>query len=131
MEIKINKDVREYTEALFFGLNIRQLICSGLAIASAVSVYIYARDVITQEYVTYLCIAVAVPFAAVGFVKYNSMPLEKVIWAIIKDCILFPRRLTCRQNNLYWVLMKGYFEKEERKGMKGNAQECEVDSEAG
>ena len=38
MEININKDIREYTEGVFFGLNLRQLICSGLAVGSAVAV---------------------------------------------------------------------------------------------
>ena len=36
MEININKDIREYTEGVFFGLNLRQLICSGLAVALCV-----------------------------------------------------------------------------------------------
>ena len=64
MEININKDIREYTEGVFFGLNMRQLICSGLAVASAVAIYFYARKTVSQEVITYLCIATAAPFAA-------------------------------------------------------------------
>ena len=36
MEIKINREIREYTESMFFGLNLRQFICSILACAAGV-----------------------------------------------------------------------------------------------
>lgn len=39
MEVRINKEIRDYTEAVFFGLNIRQLIFSGLACGVAMSIY--------------------------------------------------------------------------------------------
>ena len=121
MEININKDIREYTEAVFFGLNLRQLVCSGLAVASAVTIYFYAHNTVSQEVITYLCIAAATPFAAIGFIKYNGMPFEKIIWAWIKDNILFPRRLTIKANNLYLKALEGYFANAEKEAI--NAQE--------
>ena len=121
MEININKDIREYTEGVFFGLNLRQLICSGLAVASAVTIYFYAHNTVSQEVITYLCIAAAAPFAAIGFIKYNGMPFEKIIWAWIKDNILFPRRLTIKANNLYLKALEGYFANAEKEAI--NAQE--------
>ena len=36
MEVKINKDVREYTESMFFGLSLRQFIFSFIALVVAV-----------------------------------------------------------------------------------------------
>ena len=39
MEVKINREIRDYQESIFFGLNLRQLIFSILAIAVAVGVY--------------------------------------------------------------------------------------------
>ena len=131
MEININKDIREYTEGVFFGLNVRQLICSGLAVASAVAVYFYTKDLVTKDTVTYFCIAAAAPFAAVGFVKYNGMPLEKIFWAFIKDCFLFPRKLTVQTNNLYREVTRDLLEKKEREVLRENAQERECDIEAG
>ncbi len=121
MEININKDIREYTEGVFFGLNLRQLVCSGLAVASAVTIYFYAHNTVSQEVITYLCIAAAAPFAAIGFIKYNGMPFEKIIWAWIKDNILFPRRLTIKANNLYLKALEGYFANAEKEAI--NAQE--------
>lgn len=121
MEININKDIREYTEGVFFGLNLRQLVCSGLAVASAVTIYFYAHNTVSQEVITYLCIAAVAPFAAIGFIKYNGMPFEKIIWAWIKDNILFPRRLKIKANNLYLKALEGYFAKAEKEEF--NAQE--------
>ena len=39
MEVKINKEIRDYTEAIFFGLSLRQFIFSGLACGIAVGLY--------------------------------------------------------------------------------------------
>ena len=39
MEIKINREIRDYTENIFFGLSLRQLIFSLLACGVAVGIY--------------------------------------------------------------------------------------------
>ena len=39
MEVRINKEVRNYQESLFFGLSLRQFLFALLAVAVAVSVY--------------------------------------------------------------------------------------------
>ena len=39
MEVKINREIRNYTESMFFGLSLRQLIFSALAVALAVGLY--------------------------------------------------------------------------------------------
>ena len=129
MEININKDIREYTEGVFFGLNLRQLICSGLAVASAVGVYFYTHKTVSQEVITYLCIAAAAPFAAIGFIKYNGMPLEKIIVAWVKDNFLVPRRLTIKSNNIYFEALRNYFAKKEKEEI--NAQKHSNNIEAG
>ena len=129
MEININKDIREYTEGVFFGLNIRQLICSGLAVASAVAVYFGAKGTVANDIITYLCIAVAVPFAAIGFIKYNGMPMEKIFVAWLKDNFIVHRRLTIKSNNIYKEALKDYFAKQEKEAM--NAQKHTDTNEAG
>lgn len=129
MEININKDIREYTEGVFFGLNLRQLICSGLAVTSSVAVYFGARTTFSNDVITYLCIAVAVPFAAVGFIKYNGMPMEKIFVAWLKDNFIVPRRLTFKSNNIYKEALKDYFAKQEKEAI--NAKEHTDNIEAG
>ncbi len=129
MEININKDIREYTEGVFFGLNLRQLICSGLAVASAVAVYLSTRETFSKDVITYFCIAAAIPFAAIGFIKYNGMPMEKIIVAFMKDNFIVPRRLTVKANNIYLEALRGYFATKEKEAI--NAKEHTVTNEAG
>ena len=129
MEININKDIREYTEGVFFGLNLRQLICSGLAVASAVAVYFSTRETFSKDVITYFCIAAAIPFAAIGFIKYNGMPMEKIIVAFMKDNFIVPRRLTVKANNIYLEALRGYFATKEKEAI--NAKEHTVTNEAG
>ena len=39
MEVKMNKEIRDYQESMFFGLNFRQCAFSVLAILAAVAIY--------------------------------------------------------------------------------------------
>ena len=106
MEVKINREIREYTDSMFFGLSLRQFIFSVLACIVAVCAYFLLRPHLGTETVSWVCILVAVPFAVVGFVKYNGMTAEKFIWAYIKSEILIPKRLVFRNTNLYWQMIE-------------------------
>ena len=106
MEVKINREIREYTESMFFGLSLRQFIFSALACIVAVCAYFLLRPHLGTETVSWVCILVAVPFAIVRFVKYNGMTAEKFIWAYIKSEILIPKRLVFRNTNLYWQMIE-------------------------
>ena len=44
MEVKINKEIRDYQENIYFGLNLRQFICSILGIAMSVLLYFMFRN---------------------------------------------------------------------------------------
>ena len=61
MEIKINKEIRAYRETLFFGLSVRQFICSILAVGVAVGLYFSLSQVLDQETVSWVCIVGAAP----------------------------------------------------------------------
>lgn len=104
MEVKINREIRGYTESMFFGLSLRQFIFSVFACGIAVVVYFLLKPSLGTETVSWLCILAAAPFAAIGFVKYNGLTAEKFIWAFIKSEILIPKRLVFRNSNLYYTL---------------------------
>ena len=87
MEVKINREIRNYTESMFFGLSLRQLIFSALAIGVAIGVYFLLRDVMPLETRSWVCILCAAPFGALGFVSYNGMTAEKILIAVIKYLI--------------------------------------------
>ena len=72
MEVKINREIRNYTESMFFGLSMRQFVFSVLAILVAVGLYFLLKPHFGTETVSWMCILGAVPFAALGFITYNS-----------------------------------------------------------
>ena len=100
MEVKINREIRNYTEAVFFGLSLRQIIFSACA--------------------SWICILAAAPFAALGFVKYNGMTAEKFVIAWVKSEFLTPKKLTFKSTNTYYELMKPVIEQKEKEAMKAN-----------
>ena len=106
MEVKINREIRNYTESMFFGLSLRQFIFSVLACGVAVGLYFLLKPHIGTETVSWVCILGAAPFAALGFVKYNGMTAEKFIWAWIKSEFLMPKKLVFHSTNTYLELMK-------------------------
>ena len=63
MEVKINREIREYTESMFFGLTLRQFIFTVLAAAASIISYLLLRPVIGIEAVSWVCMLAAVPFA--------------------------------------------------------------------
>lgn len=73
IEIKIPKEIREYQESIFFGLNTRQFVCSLLALGAAVGLYFLLRDTAGTEIAGWACMLGAAPFAACGFVSYHGM----------------------------------------------------------
>lgn len=118
MEVKINREIRNYTESVFFGLSLRQLIFSVCAVIVAVGLYFLLKPVVGTETVSWMCILGAAPFAALGFVKYNGMTAEKFIWAWLKSEFLIPKKLVFHPTNTYFELMKPSMEKKAKEGMK-------------
>ncbi len=120
MEVKINREIRNYTEAMFFGLSLRQFIFSVLACGVAVGVYFLLKPHFGTETVSWMCILAAAPFAALGFIKYNGMTAEKFVWAWIKSEFLMPKKLVFRSTNTYFELMKPNMELKKKEVLKAN-----------
>ena len=106
MEVKINREIREYTESIFFGLSMRQFFFSICACIVALLLYFLLKPYFGIETLSWVCILGAVPFAVLGFVKYNGMTAEKFITAWIKSEILTPKKLTFKPTNLYYEDLK-------------------------
>ncbi len=118
MEVKINREIRDYTESMFFGLSLRQFVFSICACAVAVGLYFFIRPYVGMETVSWMCILGAAPFAALGFIKYHGMTAEKFIWAWIKSEFLLPKRLTFHPTNIYYEVLKGSIESHQKEAMK-------------
>ena len=107
MEVKINKEIRDYTESVYFGLSLRQFIFSILACSMAVILYFVFRPYFGIETLSWLCILGAVPFAAIGFIKYNGMNAEEFLLAYIRSEFLTPKELVFNPTNYYYEILKG------------------------
>ena len=106
MEVKINREIREYTESMFFGLSLRQFVFSCLACIVAVGFYFLLRPLLGLETVSWVCILAAAPFAVIGFVKYNGMNAEQFLTAWFRSEFLIPKKLVFRNNNVYYKLLE-------------------------
>lgn len=115
MEIKINREIREYTENMFFGLSLRQCIFSLLACGVAVAIYFLLKPYVGVETMSWLCVLGAAPFGAFGFIRYHGMYAEQFVWAFIKSEILMPKHLTVETSSLYYELLQ---EGKNKKGRK-------------
>ena len=106
MEIKINREIRNYTESMFFGLTVRQMVFSVAAVGIAVLLYFLLRPYFNTETVSWMCILGAAPFAVMGFVSYHGMSAEKFLWVWLRSELIEPKRLVFRPTNLYYEAVK-------------------------
>lgn len=114
MEVKINKEIRNYMESIFFGLSLRQFIFSVFACGVAVGLFFLLRPYFGTETLSWVCILGALPFAIMGFVKYNEMTAEQFVWAWIKSELLMPKKLMFYPDNLYYEALKPNIETREK-----------------
>ena len=114
MEVKINKEIRNYTESMFFGLSMRQFLFSVLACGVAVGLFFLLRGRFGTETLSWMCVLGASPFAVMGFVRYNGMTAEQFVWAWIKSEFLMPKRVLFVPENLYYEAMKNAIEAHEK-----------------
>lgn len=106
MEVKINKEIRNYTESMFFGLSLRQLVFSLLAVVVAVGFFFLLRPVLGTETVSWVCILGAAPFAALGFISYHGMNAEQFLWAWLRSEVIEPKEVKFEAENLYYEALK-------------------------
>lgn len=120
MEVKINREIRNYTESIYFGLTLRQFICSLCACIVAVELYFICSPFLNKEIVSWICILGAIPFAGVGFFKYNGMNLEDFIKSWLKSEILVPKELKFKTENIYYEMTKDIIENKQREEFNKN-----------
>ena len=94
MEVKINREIRNYTESMFFGLSMRQFVFSVLAVVVAVGLYFLLKP----------------HFAALGFITYHGMTAEQFLWAWLRSELLEPKELRFEASNLYYEALKDKLE---------------------
>jgi len=99
MEIRINKEIRDYQESVVLGLSARQLVFSAAAVVAAVIVYFALKDVLGTETVSWVCILCAFPLAAAGFVKYQGMTFWQFLCAYVMTRFMLPYEIARQDTN--------------------------------
>ena len=122
MQIKINKEVKDYTESIFFGMSMRQCVFSALACIVAIGIYFLTIDKLGIETTSWLCILGAAPFAALGFITYQSMNAEEIIISFMRSFLLSRQKLISKPYNLYYEIFKDTFEKYKKEALIKDAK---------
>lgn len=123
MEVKINKDIRQYSESIFFGLSMRQFIFSILACLVAVGLYFILRPYFGIETLSWMCILGAAPFAILGFVKYNGMTAEQFLVAWFRSKFLMPSHFVFKSDNYYAMKYQNIIENNLKRDFIKNKKE--------
>lgn len=105
-EIKINKEIRDYTESIFFGLSMRQSIFSILACVVASILYFSFSSLLGMEITSWLCMLGAAPFTALGFIRFQGMYAEEIFQTAIHSLLLSHTDLLNKPFNLYEILLQ-------------------------
>ena len=106
LEIKVGKDIFKYRESIVMGLNLRQVICSALAIGVAVGVFFLLQNILDRETASWLCIVSATPFAVAGFFNYNGLTVEKFVAEVINTNLNIGERYWVGENKYYEIWRK-------------------------
>ena len=109
-EVKINKEIRDYTESILLGLSLRQSIFSILACGSACIIYFLCSDKLGQEITSWLCMLGVLPFACFGFIRFQGMHMEEIISTAFYSLLLNNAQLINKPFNLYEEIFSSYIE---------------------
>lgn len=131
MEVKINREIRQYTESMFFGLSMRQFFFSLAAVAAAVILYFALKPYMSTETVSWVCILGAAPFAALGFVTYHGMTAEQFLWAWLRSELIEPKELRFESVNTYQLLVNAASTKSYSREEKKDDEVDPLDPDAG
>lgn len=118
MEVKINKEIREYTESIFFGLSMRQCFFSVIACIAAVILYFVFIDKLGMELTSWLCMIGAAPFAMLGFVKYQGMNAEQIVITAVRSFLLKQHQLIFQPVNIYYEFLKDRIDQQLKEEIK-------------
>ena len=114
MEVKINREIRNYTESMFFGLSMRQFFFAVIGVGAAVGMYFVLRRFFSTETLSWMCMLCAAPFMAMGFITYNGMTAEQFAWVWIKSKFIEPQKVKFECDTLYSTALQKSKKKEEK-----------------
>ena len=82
--------------------------------------YFIFSPIFNKEITSWICIIGVIPFAGIGFFKYNGMNLEDFIITWIKSEILIPKKLKFVSEDMYYEMTKNIIENKAREEFNRN-----------
>lgn len=101
IEIKIPKEIKEYKEKFLFGLTVKQFICLALALLICVPLYIFGKEFMPEELVSWVVIIVAAPILGIGFIKYHNMTFIQLMKKLFYS-YFHPQRRKYSELPIFW-----------------------------
>lgn len=112
IEIQIPKEITDYKEKFLFGLTVRQLFSAVVALAICVPLYIFGKDYLGEDIVSWLIILVAIPVFAFGFFKSDGMPFEKFLALLYRQKWVEPQKRKYEELPVFWKCREEIIESE-------------------
>ncbi len=101
IEIRIPKEITEYKEKFLFGLTIRKFFSVAVALVICVPLFIFGKEIIPEDIVSWLVILIASPILAFGWFSYHGMNFETFMKHIIRFYIE-PQKRPYKELNTFW-----------------------------
>ncbi|MBC6679557.1 PrgI family protein [Zhenpiania hominis] len=103
LETRINKEIRNYSEQIFFGMNLRETFFSAAAVVASITTYFAAIPYFHVEIVSWLCILAAAPFGFLGFFHWHELSAEQIAMLLLKEACS-PRIMLYKSRNVFYEL---------------------------
>ena len=99
--VNVPNDLSKIKTKLAFNLTKRQLICFGAAAVVGVPLYLFTRGALGNTAALFLMLAVMLPAFLLAMYERDGLPLEKVLYHILRAKYLRPGVRPYRTENIY------------------------------
>lgn len=118
MECTVNREIRDYREGVFFGLNMRQSIWTVVTVVTAGAANFGLRLLVGKETASVLCILLASLPAAVGFMRYQGLMFEQFAQAWLRTNFRHAGWYVYRAVSLFDILHRAALEEQNHQGKR-------------
>ncbi len=117
IEIPVNREIRNYHEAIFYGFTMKQVIFGILGLGIGVAVYTGLPATFSASVKTLIGLIAGAPFLCLGFLTFNNMTAAELLRVLFNYYIKSPRKYPSVPINRYAeVFIKSDAQTKEKKG---------------
>lgn len=105
IEIKIPKEIKEYKETFLLGLTVKKFVSLAIALLICVPLYVFGKNFMPEEMVSWAVIIVGAPILGVGFITYHNMTFTQLARRFF-DMTFHPQRRKYTELPVFWYARK-------------------------